>query len=96
MNYHIARLLLESCDRDELIDRTFGDMETTWYDEDGKVVAVGYFGRTADVTLFGEPCSLIQAAYYEGPQHDYTGEEARLLARRGNRRVVSYNDTLAA
>ncbi len=93
MNYHIARILLDACDRDEVIDRTYGDRTATWFDTNGLVVAQGYFGRDAEVTLLTEPCTLVQAPYYDGDQHDYSGEEARILARRGNRRSVIYNDT---
>jgi hypothetical protein len=92
MNVHIARILLDASDRDELIDRTFGDREVTWH-SNGSVIATGYFGRESTVTLLSEPCSIQQLAYYDGEQHDFTGLDARILARRGNRRVVAYNDT---
>lgn len=53
MNFETAKTLLSECDRHELRDHAFGDVEVMWM-KDGQKVAEGYFSHTrADVVING-------------------------------------------
>lgn len=43
MNFDEAKFLLEGCERRELRDHAFGDMEVSWY-KGRKIMAEGYYG----------------------------------------------------
>lgn len=46
MNVDSAKIILNSCTREELRDHAFGDVEIYWF-KNGKEIAFGYFGGTA-------------------------------------------------
>lgn len=50
-----AKLVLDDCTREELVDRTYGDAEVCWFDREHHKVASGYFGNSSNgVTFFDD------------------------------------------
>ena len=72
-----AKVLLTTCVRSELRDHAFGDMEVTWLDKQGNVVADGYYGSSSHVGFDGSA---------------FKGEDARELRSCGSEGEVSRND----
>ena len=97
MTYEEAAELLSGCVRDELRDHAFGDAEVYWL-HNGLEVGFGYFGKEAEVSIWGcgpnlpiagtDPpvsCPLSTAMHF-------TGSEALKLWKCGSRVVISRND----
>lgn len=80
MNVETAKNILNQCERHELRDHAFGDMEVSWT-KDGNEVGAGYFGGgVADVSLIGE-------------FSDFHDEDARALQSCGTLAHVERNDS---
>lgn len=74
-----ARIVLSTCVRSELRDHAFGDMEVTWTDRQGNVVADGYFGSGG------------ASVYFDGSS--FEGNDARALRDSGVVGEISRNDS---
>jgi len=78
MDVNEAKAILDGCDRDELQDHAFGDMEIAWT-RSGFEVAYGFAGRECGVTMVGGD--------------SFEGEDARLLITCGTLAHVERNDS---
>lgn len=78
MSFEEARSILDGCDRNELRDRTFGDTEYTFVDDEGNIVADGYSGP-GSITV-----DIDGAVFTDG--------EAEALLSCGTRGIIEMND----
>ncbi len=53
-----AKRILASCTREEMVDRTFGDVEVFWFNNEGVQVAEGYFGPVGEIVDFSDGSSF--------------------------------------
>lgn len=78
MHINSARFILNLCDRSELRDHAFGDVEVFWA-KNGKEIASGYFGGG-------------HAEVYMTPTTKFTEDDARSLRDCGVLQHVERND----
>lgn len=69
-----AKTLLEKSNREQLVDRAFGDAEVYWY-VNGKTIADGYFGHQSEVS-FSETVEYATTRFVgeSADQLHYTGK----------------------
>lgn len=77
MDVNEAKEILDSCDRQELRDHAFGDMEITWT-RAGFEIAYGFGGRECGVTMVGG--------------ESFEGDQARKLVHCGTLTQAERND----
>lgn len=88
MTFEEAKKLLNDCERQECRDHAFGDREVFWvFDIDGvKIdIADGYFGGGSRSVWILDPT-------VEMDRCEFTGEQARELAKCGKVTIIDRND----
>jgi hypothetical protein len=92
MTLEEAKMLLTDSVRCELRDHAFGDREVSWYRQDGKMIADGYFGGGKSCVSFIVPRDENSDDGWE-TLADFEGEEAQELAKCGTVGQVERNDS---
>lgn len=85
MTFSEAARILETCTRDELVDRAFGDREITFTDASGIIVACGYVGWVENSNIvFYDLETRVHLAEFKGADAIHLCRMGRLGMRHRN------------
>lgn len=92
MSFNTVKLILSDCERHELRDHSFGDVEVNWYKGD-VTIAYGYFSRSsAEVRVYRSDNPNAEFPSYR-KLAEFTGDQAHELRLCGEIHVSRNDET---